>query len=75
MTTTTVNRGMAEAKALEQVTERLLRKFDVAPEVVEAAVTSALATYAGRPIRDFVPVLVEREAIERLRMVRSPRSS
>lgn len=56
-----------EAHALQLVLDRLQRRFaDVAPEVVQAAVDSSHAALTG-PIRDFVPLLVERAAAERLR--------
>ena len=56
----------AEARALQDVQERLRQRFpQLAHEVVEAAVRVAHAQLTG-PVRDFVPVLVEHEARERL---------
>lgn len=55
-----------ERLALVGVEERLCRRFpELDPTVVEAAVRLAHAQLTG-PIRDFVPVLVERAARDRL---------
>ena len=55
-----------EAIAMGELEERLADLFPtVSPEVVEAAVRMAHAELRG-PIRDFVPMLVERAARERL---------
>ncbi|CAI9400729.1 three-helix bundle dimerization domain-containing protein [Nocardioides sp. T2.26MG-1] len=56
----------AEARALEQVSERLRSDFGLTADEVDAAIAEALAAYAGRPVRDFVPILVERQVRERL---------
>ena len=51
-----------EQQALLDVEARLRRRFpDLDPAVVEAAVRLSYASSAG-PIRDFVPLLVERAA-------------
>lgn len=56
-----------EAAALGDVQERLADLFpQLEIEVVEAAVRLAYADLTG-PIRDYVPVLVEHAARERLR--------
>ncbi|GAA2165098.1 three-helix bundle dimerization domain-containing protein [Pedococcus bigeumensis] len=56
----------AEARALLVVQERLNQRFaHLGPEVVEAAVRLAYADVTG-PVRDFVSILVERAARERL---------
>lgn len=55
-----------EASALDEVQERLSGRFpQLEPDVVEAAVRVAHAQLTG-PIRDFVPVLVEHIARDRL---------
>ena len=55
-----------ERQALEAVRGRLRDRFpEVDPAVVEAAVRLSYAEMTG-PIRDFVPVLVERAARDRL---------
>jgi hypothetical protein len=56
-----------ESRALEQLVERLTARFSEIPgDTVRAIVTATHEQFTGRPIRDFVPVLVEREAKERL---------
>lgn len=55
-----------EAEALRAVQQRLNDEFSLlGEEVVEAAIRLAHSRLGG-PIRDFVPVLVERIARERL---------
>jgi hypothetical protein len=55
--------------ALGDVTRRLTGRFS--PAVPEALVAATVREYAGRwqaaPVTDFVPLLVERRSIERLR--------
>ena len=56
-----------EKRAIEQVAERLRERFpEKKPGLVGTTVDQAHRRYDGRPIRDFVPVLVEREAREEL---------
>lgn len=56
----------SEARALREVQERLNQRFPyVGIKVVEAAVRVAHSKLTG-PVRDFVPVLVEHEARDRL---------
>ena len=48
---------------LNEVVERLLQRFpDVQEERVRSVVTKAHEAFVGNPIRDFVPVFVERSA-------------
>ncbi len=55
-----------EATALADVQARLAERFPtVAVEVVEAAVRLAHSAMTG-PVRDFVPILVEHSARDRL---------
>ncbi|SOE24421.1 hypothetical protein SAMN05442782_1049 [Streptomyces sp. OK228] len=53
-----------EEDAIRGVVERLTSAYDetCTPEQVEAAVATAHAAFSERPVRDFVPVLVERKA-------------
>ena len=52
-----------ETRAVTEVVQRLAGSFpDLAPDVVEHTVHSSHERFAGSPIRDFVPVLVERMA-------------
>ena len=57
-----------ETRALGEVTERIRARFPSAPpDDIRTAVERVHHEYDGRPIRDFVPVLVEREVTEALR--------
>lgn len=58
-----------ERHALDQVTDRLSRSFadHFSPTQVDRAVSSIHRRFDGRPIREFVPVLVERIARDELR--------
>jgi hypothetical protein len=60
--------GSEEAKAVAAVADRLAGRFPEVPRdhVVEL-VNDAHLALEGNPIRDFVPVLVEHAARERLR--------
>lgn len=59
--------GAHESRELNEVVERLLERFPDLPEDrVRSAVTKAHVRFAGNPIRDFVPVFVERSASEEL---------
>lgn len=58
---------IAEQKALAEVRRRLIQEFpEVAPADVEAAVAAALSRFENRPIRDFIPLFVEKHASQRL---------
>jgi hypothetical protein len=57
-----------EAAALEQVAERLRSRFpDTPADTVNRLVAEVHHEFDGHPIRDFIPVLVEREAVNHLR--------
>jgi hypothetical protein len=53
-----------EDDAIRGVVERLKNAFSAthSPAEVEAAVAKAHASFSNRPVREFVPVLVERKA-------------
>ena len=52
-----------EARAVTEVAQRLSATFpDLAPSVVHDTVHQSYERFSGSPIRDFVPVLVERMA-------------
>lgn len=52
-----------ETRAVTEVSERLVASFpEVAPDVVERTVHLSHEKFQDSPIRDFVPVLVERMA-------------
>lgn len=56
-----------EDRAVAEVAERLLKHFPLeAPDVVKATVAEFHQQYDGSRIRDYIPVLVEREARDRL---------
>ena len=55
-----------EAKALEHVAHRLQARYTLPDDEVHAAIADALTAFAGRPIRAFIPILVEREVADRL---------
>lgn len=58
-----------EARALGQVTERIRARFPSAPPAdIQSVVERVHHQYDGRPIREFVPVLVEREVTETLHL-------
>lgn len=57
-----------EERELAEVIDRLMKKFPAARrEEVEAAVSAEHLALDGNPVRDFVPVLVEKQAKKRLR--------
>lgn len=58
-----------EKRAVDEVVDRLAARFpDVPRDHVAEVVGKEHVDLAGNPIRDFVPVLVEHEARERLRV-------
>jgi hypothetical protein len=61
--------ALRERHALDQVTDRLTRTFSgrFSPSQVDHKVSSVHHRFDGRPIREFVPVLVERIARDELR--------
>jgi hypothetical protein len=62
-----------EARAVDHVAERLTIRFPGIPmDTVLAAGNASYEMFTGKPIRDFVPVMVERAARERLRTVARP---
>jgi D-alanyl-D-alanine dipeptidase len=62
-----------EETALSATAARLCARFStVTPDVVDDVLRATYARFDGRPIRDFVPLLVERAAAERLRQLAQP---
>ena len=58
-----------EAREIDEVIQRLREKFpSVDEERIRGVVEEEHRAFEGRPIRDFVPVFVERAAAERLRL-------
>ncbi|EME53266.1 hypothetical protein G352_24311 [Rhodococcus ruber BKS 20-38] len=57
-----------EQHHIDEVRRRLRTRFpQVDPDSIDRAIASAHHRLDGRPIRDFVPVLVERAALNTLR--------
>lgn len=57
-----------EERAISEAAERLTKAFpDLAPDTVERAVAESRPEFDGNPIRDFIPLFVERAAKHRLR--------
>jgi hypothetical protein len=58
---------LTEAQVIDQLADRLVHIYpDVRPHRVSRVVEQEYARYEGSPIRDFVPLLVERHAKEKL---------
>ena len=56
-----------EDRAVEDVAERLQKRFPMqSPDVVKSTVAEFHRQYDGSRIREYIPVLVEREARDRL---------
>ena len=57
-----------EQIALARLTERLSKQFpEISQEQIEQLVRGRHAEFEGRPVRDFVPILVERGVRAQLR--------
>jgi hypothetical protein len=57
-----------ELQVLDELADRLRRKFPDAPlGSIRKEVAKVHHQYDGHPIRDFIPVLVEREVSDHLR--------
>jgi hypothetical protein len=57
-----------EERAIGEAVERLMKLFpDLSPDTVERAVAESRPEFDGNPIREFVPLFVERSAKHRLR--------
>jgi hypothetical protein len=55
--------GLSEQTIIGQLIEELMRKYPAAPpDTVAAVVRGVHARFDGRPLRDYVPLLVERRA-------------
>lgn len=62
-----------EREVVTEVTTRLRTRFpELADEALEETVTAVLAGYGDSKVRDFVPILAEREVAAQLR--RRPRA-
>jgi hypothetical protein len=62
--------GEDERRAIDQIADRLGARFpDLPGEIIVKVVDDVHRELDGRPIRAFVPILVEKAANERLRNV------
>jgi hypothetical protein len=62
--------GSGEDKALQNLAERLGTHYHLPPEVIDAEIALALSDFTASKVRDFVPVLVEREVLDRVRQTK-----
>ncbi|MDJ0379111.1 hypothetical protein [Cryobacterium sp. PH31-L1] len=63
--------AIQEEHAVDDVVRRLEQRFsDLPADRVQAVVTACYASLSDKPVRDFIPVLVEHEARSRLRAER-----
>jgi hypothetical protein len=62
--------GASEWSAIEQLVDRLRNNYPHVPADAVATVVHTLAKFDGRPVRDFVPLFVERGAKEELTRLR-----
>ncbi len=61
-------RADEEIRALDELADRLRSRFpETPPDSIKSLVTQVHHQYDGSPIRDFIPVLVEREVVEHFR--------
>ncbi len=62
------DKSIDEEKALAEIVERLQERFpDASLEEITAAVEEGRAYFRNAKVRDFVPVLIEKEAKARLK--------
>ena len=60
--------SITEDQALSALEQRLQHRFPTQPPAtIEKVVRDYYRDFDGDPIRDFIPVLVERQAVDRLR--------
>jgi hypothetical protein len=58
---------LVESQVLQQLTDKLVHTYpEVEPGRVSKLVEQEYARYYGRPLRDYVPLFVERHAKEEL---------
>lgn len=58
---------------VERITSALVERFcpPLVPDTVRACVLDCAARFDGAPVRDFLPILIEREATARLKLAAS----
>jgi hypothetical protein len=58
---------LSEQTIIDQVSDRLTQKYPTIPaDTLTAVVRGVHARFAGRPVREYVPLLVERFAADEL---------
>jgi hypothetical protein len=58
---------LSQQTVIEQLVERLAQTFPaVPPETIADAVRASYARFDGKPVRDYIPLFVERECRRRL---------
>lgn len=61
-------KDVSDEDTIQQVVEHLLEKFpDRTREDIEIVARSEYDAYAGRPVRDYLAILVERSSKKRLK--------
>jgi hypothetical protein len=61
-------KSVDEGKAIAEIHERLRERFpDAGDEAIASAIEHARASFESAKVRDFVPVLIEKEAKARLK--------
>jgi hypothetical protein len=68
---------LSEQTVIDEVADRLTRKYpNIPPDILTAVVQGVHARFDGRPLREYVPLLVERfagqELDDRLRSATCP---
>jgi hypothetical protein len=59
--------GLSEQTIIDQVSDRLMQKYPSVPaDTLAAVVRDVHARFDGRPVREYVPLLVERFADDEL---------
>ncbi|MRG60167.1 hypothetical protein GE115_09845 [Agromyces sp. CFH 90414] len=58
----------SEQRSVDEVIGRLSEKYpDIDPALIQGIVAEEHEAFDGRPVRDFVPVLVEKKAKQRVK--------
>lgn len=61
-------KSVDEDRAVAEIVERLHERFPaLSPETITVVVNETRVTFDGAKVRDFVPVLIEKEAKKRLK--------
>jgi hypothetical protein len=67
---------LSEQTIIDRVADRLTSKYPTIPaDALAAVVHDVHARFAGRPVREFIPLLVERFAEQELELLAAPVNS